>query len=106
MDAATLANTICDSPARVATVAGPAPLYGTCTMSIFAIDFNSSPARCGVLPTPDDAYLIAPGLALASSMNSLIEVAGTEGCTTTMYWPSESCVSGCRSCCTLTGRFG
>ena len=33
----------------------PTPLYGTCRMSIFAIDFSSSPARCGGAPTPDDA---------------------------------------------------
>ena len=35
--------------------AGALPLYGTCTMSIFAIILKSSPARCGGVPLPADA---------------------------------------------------
>ena len=44
--------------------AGPAPLYGTCSMLQPVIDLNSSPERCTEVPLPDDAMLILPGLAL------------------------------------------
>ena len=30
------------------------PRYGTCTMSTPAIDLNSSPARWGIVPTPEE----------------------------------------------------
>ena len=35
--------------------AGPAPLYGTCEMSIPAASLNMMPARCGGVPVPEDA---------------------------------------------------
>ena len=44
--------------------AGPAPLYGTCSIWQPVIDLNSSPERCTEVPLPDDAMLILPGLAL------------------------------------------
>ena len=42
---ATLANCIGISPLSTAEFAGGPPLYGTCTMSMPAIDFSSSPQR-------------------------------------------------------------
>ena len=58
-------------------------MYGTCTMSIPAIDFNSSaPSWVGV-PAPPDAKLSAPGFAFANAMSSLMLVTGTAGGTTT-----------------------
>ena len=42
-------------PASRSTTAGPLPLYGTCTIFVPVSSVNSSPARCCVLPTPEDA---------------------------------------------------
>ena len=42
-------------PAIKSVMAGTLPLYGTCTMSTFAIDLNSSPDRWPAVPWPADA---------------------------------------------------
>jgi hypothetical protein len=49
------AKNICTSPASTAFIAGATPLYGTWTMSMPAVRFRSSPARCGMLPLLADA---------------------------------------------------
>ena len=36
-------------------MAGAPPLYGTCSMSMPAVVLSMTPARCEVLPAPDDA---------------------------------------------------
>ena len=46
-------------------MAGAPPRYGTFTMLTPVIILNSSPATCSVEPTPDEAKLSTPGLALA-----------------------------------------
>src|SRR6516164_7215487 len=51
-------------------------------MSTPAIILNSSPYTCCGLPTPPDAILILPGLALAYAIRSGTDLAETEGCTT------------------------
>jgi hypothetical protein len=48
-----------------AVVAGPVPLYGTCTALMPAALLNISQARCRVVPLPAEPQLILPGLALA-----------------------------------------
>jgi tripartite-type tricarboxylate transporter receptor subunit TctC len=45
--------------------AGPAPLYGTCFMSMPARCLNISPERCTDVPAPEDAMLILPGFFFA-----------------------------------------
>src|SRR6185436_19871977 len=42
-----------------------APLYATCTTSIFAVSLISSIASCGDVPAVDVPYESLPGLALA-----------------------------------------
>src|ERR1035437_7536590 len=60
----------------------PAPLYGTCTMSIFSIVFSSSPERCCTLPMPGEAKVSCAGRALASAISSFTDFTGSEGWTT------------------------
>lgn len=43
--AITLANISCVSPAIKALIAGPTPLYGTCTILTPAMSLNNSPER-------------------------------------------------------------
>jgi len=56
---------ICTWPPSRSFTAGAAPLYGTCTMSILASAFKSSPARWVMLPLPAEPKLTLPGLAFA-----------------------------------------
>ncbi|MNC91061.1 hypothetical protein D3C83_72500 [compost metagenome] len=49
-----VASEACVSPDTRAVTCGTPPLYGTCTMSIPAIDTNSAIDRCGALPFPDE----------------------------------------------------
>ena len=46
--------TLVASPVATATTAGAPPLYGTCVISMAAIDDSSSIARCVTLPTPPE----------------------------------------------------
>ncbi|MOA53360.1 hypothetical protein D3C78_1768130 [compost metagenome] len=52
-------------PESSAGMASPAPLYGTCRISMPAMDFSISPAMCEVVPVPNEAYVSLPGLARA-----------------------------------------
>ncbi len=47
-------NTKFTSPARIAAVAGLLPLYGTCSTSTPAALRSISPARCTIVPLPED----------------------------------------------------
>ena len=66
-------------------MAGPPPLYGMWFIRVPARLLNSSPARCGELPAPEDAMLSCPGFSFASAMRSFNVFTGTEGCTTTTF---------------------
>src|SRR4051812_42542746 len=70
---------ICTWPAITAAIAGPVPLYGTCTICNPAADLKSSLARWFGVPAPPDAKLNAPGFALTTAMSSFTDCAGTEG---------------------------
>ena len=50
--------------------AGPAPLYGTCVIAMFAARCIHSKARCAALPLPADAYGSSRGRDRASATNS------------------------------------
>jgi hypothetical protein len=50
-----VAMVICTSPATTSCIAGPAPLYGTCTTSIFVCCLKSSMPTCGTEPLPEVA---------------------------------------------------
>src|SRR5688572_11797943 len=76
---ASVVNMIGVWPATVDWIAGPAPGNGTCTMSTPVTSRNSSPERCGVVPTPAWAKLLyLPGLAFITVTSSLTLAAGTD----------------------------
>ena len=50
-----LTNASATCPPNRSLSAGPAPLYGMCSIWMPAIDFNSSPLKCGDVPLPDEA---------------------------------------------------
>src|SRR6266849_5328878 len=84
-------------PDRTSTIAGPAPLYGTCTISARARMRKSSPARCEELPTPAEAKLNAPGFAFASAMTSFTVRARVEGWTTRILGVEATRLTGAKS---------
>src|SRR5215212_3789567 len=83
--------------------AGPAPVNGTCTMSKPSDWRNSSPDKCGVVPTPGEAKLCFPGFFLTISTSSLMLWAGPCGLTTTTFGDAPEMVTGTRS---LVGSYG
>ena len=78
-------------------VAGAEPLYGTCTSLTPAMTLNNSPARCETLPTPADGKFSSPGRLRASAINSLIEAAGSDGCTATISGVAAICETATKS---------
>src|SRR4051794_18178230 len=84
------------SPETTASDAGPAPLYGTCTMSDFHNTRNTfSQVRCGVVPLPGEANESLPFL--ASVFNSSRVFTGTLSFTEiTLGWV-ETTTTGTKS---------
>src|ERR1700761_6641633 len=72
------AKQTCVSPARTASVAGPLPLYGTCTMSRLSFCLNCSPSKWEGVPTPAEAKLNLPGVERMSATSSLTSFAATD----------------------------
>src|SRR5215203_3325371 len=60
-----LLNMTSTRPGSRSLSAGPAPRYGTWSISTLASRLNSSPERCTEVPWPDDAKVTLPLLALA-----------------------------------------
>ena len=56
-------------PPSRSLIAGPAPLYGTCTRSVFVVSLNSSPTMCG--PAEVEAKVSLPGSALRTGRQLL-----------------------------------
>src|SRR5439155_14995997 len=75
-DEGRLSKSTCTWPAMRSVSAGPAPLYGTCSILHPVIDMKSSPDMCTDVPLPDEAMLILPGFALQYAMNSATVFAG------------------------------
>src|SRR5262249_58805633 len=84
-------------PASTDWIAGADPLNGTCTRSRPCESLNSSPERCGVVPSPAEAKLYLPGLALTCAMRCLKSVAGQEGCTVSTFGEIAANVTGAKS---------
>jgi hypothetical protein len=61
------------------------------------MDAKITPAMCGGVPLPPEAYLSSPGLALAIAISSLTEFAGTEGLTHSTVGAMASSVIGEKS---------
>src|SRR5689334_10037300 len=70
-------------PAMAEEIAWAAQGHGTGTISRPNFCLNNSPGRCGVEPIPGPANLYLFGLALISSISSLMLFAGTDGLTRT-----------------------
>src|SRR5687768_6011959 len=106
MDSGGVAIIIWISPASRAVIAGPAPLYGTCTMSVPARALKSAPDRWMVLPTPGEPYETrAPGLRVWA-INSLTVVTPSELFTTRMCASEPAIwVMGAKSLSASNGSF-
>ncbi len=79
---ATVSNNMEMRPPNRSVNAAPVPLYGTCVISMPAIDLNNSPLRWFELPLPAEPKVREPGFCLASAINSLMLLAGRVGETT------------------------
>ena len=69
------------------------------------IILKSSPAMCPGEPVPDEPCVSWPGRARASAISSLTELTGSEGCTTSTFGITATCVIGAKSVSGLYGRF-
>jgi hypothetical protein len=69
-------------PPSRSLIAGPAPLYGTCTRSVPVACLNSSPTIWG--PAEVEAKVSLPGFWRAYCASSRRSFTGTEGCATAM----------------------
>src|SRR6516225_11618737 len=90
-------------PASVEPIAGPPPLYGTCTRSRPRETRNSSPTRWGGVPVPGEAKLYLPGFALMRATSSLTVFAGNVGLTVSTAGADTAMVTGSKS---LVGSYG
>ena len=84
-------------PPTVDCKAGPAPENGTWTTFSPAESLNSSPERCGVVPTPAEAKLYLPGVFLMTSTSSLTDVAVSAGLTTRTLGEAAAIETGLKS---------
>src|ERR1700693_1050749 len=73
------------------------PLYGMCVIDTPAIFLNASPARCWVLPAPEDAKLKLSGLAFICATSSRTSRAVTEGPTISTLGTTMTSATGVRS---------
>ena len=76
MAVGTLGKFAAISPASWLIMLWPEPLNGTCTMSILASAFSSSPDRCGLVPRPAEPNVMLPGRAFASAIELLDGLCG------------------------------
>jgi len=63
-------NVMSTWPAMMSVRIGAVPLYGTCTMLVPVSFISITPVRCEAVPTPCDAKLALPGLALSQAIAS------------------------------------
>src|SRR5215510_3948236 len=80
-----------------AWLAGPAPANGIWTMSVSVLSLSSSPARYGVVPTPELVQLSLPGLALACSISSGSDLMGDDAGTVNTLGDAPSTMMGSKS---------
>jgi len=92
-----LSNITCTWPEMRSTSAGPAPLYGTCSILQPVIIENISPDMCTDVPVPDEAQLIFPGFALQYAMNSATFFAGKDEVTSMTLGVRTSPATGAMS---------
>src|SRR5262249_48985482 len=105
IDEGRLSNITCTWPGIRSCSAGPAPLYGTCSMSQPVMNLNSSPERCTEVPLPEDAMLILPGFALQYAMNSETDFAGNDTGTSITLGERIKPATGAMSRMKLNGKF-
>ena len=94
----------CTSPPSSAVSAGPAPLYGTCSMSDAGAHAERPAMRCSTLPTPGEPKVSF--CFLARAINSATDFAGTDGLTASSEpCPTIGFVIGVKSRLVSNGSF-
>ena len=101
-----VANESCVSPASTDCTAGAPPLYGTCTISTPARRWNSTAARCGAEPLPDEAKLSLFGFFFACAISSFTVPTPTLGLTVRMSGEELTLLIGTRSLSGWKPAFG
>ena len=86
-------------------MAGPAPLYGTCTILVPIVLLNSAPERWPTAPLPELEKNMSPGRFLASATSSFTFFTGSEGCVSSAAGMSTMRPSGVKSLTASKGRF-
>ena len=83
-------------PSR-SVITGPPPLYGTCTPVVPVCSQNNSAVRWSLLPLPEDAKLILPGLAFSKAITSARVLWGDAAGTTSTLGACTAMETGSRS---------
>ena len=84
-------------PAMSSVKASFGPRNGTCCAWMPALSRKRSAARCEVEPTPAEAKLSAPGLALAAAIRSAAVLKPFAGGTTSTVGVLPSAITGVKS---------
>ncbi|CAB3921397.1 hypothetical protein LMG26684_05734 [Achromobacter mucicolens] len=90
-------------PATRSVMAGPLPLYGTCSAWMPVCCLSSSPASCAGEPLPGEPNDSLPGLARAYCRNSCSVFTGIDFVTTIRLCSRSRQVMGARSLAGLNG---
>src|SRR5664279_5008109 len=90
-------------PLMTSTMPGAPPLYGTAVIVVPVALRKSCIARSDGLPGPAVAYVISPGLALASAIRSCIDLIGDDGRTYNTIGVRATRITGVKS---LIGSYG
>ena len=92
-----VSNDIWICPPRRSVSAWAEPLYGTCTIFNPSACAKASPARCWVLPGPEEPYEYLSGFALISATNSFTLFAGMSLLMTSTFGTLATSATGARS---------
>src|ERR1700682_450233 len=92
-----VSNMSCAWPDSISACAWLLPLYGMCVIDTPATFLNASPARCWVLPAPEDAKLKLSGLVFICATSSRTSRAVTEGPTISTLGTTMTSATGVRS---------
>ena len=84
-------------PAIMSVIAGAAPLYGTCRMSVPESILKYSSARWLLPPAPEDPPVSWPGFAFAIAISSFMLAAGNVALVSNMIGDQPSSVTEAKS---------
>ena len=97
IDDEVVSNIISTCPPIRSRCAWLLPLYGMWMLFVPAARSKASPARCWVLPTPEEAYRNDPGFSFISFTNSPTLATGTDVFTSSTLGTTTTRPTGCRS---------